>query len=80
MARDEDIRSVRSAEERRGKRPIDTLEKRRAALLRKKFYEVMRSGNESQFHEMLIHELGQEPGSEPYMRSWQAWKEYHGER
>jgi len=80
MPKDDDIRSVRMEEERRGKRPIDSLEKRRAAGVRKKLFEAIASGNENLFHEMLINELGQEPGSEEYVRSWRAWQEYHGER
>jgi hypothetical protein len=79
MPEDEDIQSVRNEEERRGKRPIDTAEKRRSFLLRKKLNEVVRSGNKEQFEEMLTHDLGQTPGSPAYIRSWKAWKQYHGE-
>jgi len=79
MAKDEDIRKVRSEEQRRGKRPVDIAEKRRTLLLRKKFYEAIRSRNGDQFEEMLIHDLGQTPGSEAYERSWKAWKQFHGE-
>lgn len=79
MPKDDDIRGVRSEEERRGKRPVDIAQKRRALLIRKKLYEAIRSGNEQQFEEMLIHDLGQIPGSEAYLRSWKAWKEYHGD-
>jgi hypothetical protein len=78
MPEDDDIQVVRSEEERRGKRPVDIAAKRRALLIRKKFYEVLRSGNEQQFEEMLTHDLGQIPGSAAYIQSWKAWKSYHG--
>ena len=64
MPKDDDIRDVRSEQERRGKRPIDAQEKKRVALLRNKFYDVMRSGNEKCFEELLTGELDQKPGSE----------------
>jgi len=80
MPKDDDIEKVRAEEERRGKRPLDLEAKRRALLIRKKFYEAIRSGNRKQFEEMLIHDLGQTPGSEAHVRSWNAWKEYHGEK
>jgi hypothetical protein len=79
MPKDDDIERVRNEEERRGKRPIDIAEKRRGLLLRKKFFEVIHSGNKQQFEEMLTLDLGQIPGSQPYILSWKAWKEYHGE-
>lgn len=78
MSKDDDIKSVRTEEERRGKRPIDIAQKRRSLLIRKKFYEVLRSGNEEQFDEMLIHDLGQIPGSPAYIQSWKEWRNYHG--
>jgi hypothetical protein len=77
MAQDDDIRSVRHEEERRGRRPIDIAQKRRAMLIRKKFYDALRSGNEEQFDEMLIHDLAQAPGSPAYIQSWKEWRKYH---
>jgi len=79
MPPDDDINDVRLEEERRGKRPIDLAERRRAFLIRKKFKEAVESRNEEQFREMLIHELGQIPGTPAYARSLKAWKAYHGE-
>jgi hypothetical protein len=80
MPKEDDIRDVRSEQEQRGKRPIDAEEKKRIARLREKFYDAMRSGNEKRFEELLTRDLEQKPGSEQYVRSWQAWKKYHGER
>jgi hypothetical protein len=79
MSKDDEIESIRSEEERRGKRPIDIAEKRRGLLLRRKFLEVVMSENKQQFEEMITHDLGQIPGSPAYIESWRAWKEYHGE-
>jgi len=80
MAEDADIQNVRKEDERRGKRPIDIAARRRALLIRKKFEEVLSSGDEHQFEQMLTHDLGQTPGSPAYIQSWNAWKEYHGEK
>lgn len=79
MPKEDDIKDARSEDERRGKRPIDIAEKRRALLIRKKFREALKSGNEEQFREMLVNDLGQQPGSAAYARSLKAWKEYRGE-
>lgn len=78
MSEGDDIQAVRSEEERRGKRPVDIAERRRKLLIRKKFREAIKSGNEEQFREMLIHDLGQIPGTPAYLRSLKAWKAYHG--
>ncbi len=79
MSESDDIQAVRREEQQRGKRPIDVAARRRALLIRKKLDEALRAGNEQQFEEMLIHDLGQTPGTPAYIRSWKAWKEYHGE-
>ena len=80
MPEHDDIDEVRAEEERRGKRPTDIAEKKRKLLLRKKFREAIQSGNEEQFRQMLINDLGQLPGSPAYDASLRAWKAYHGER
>ena len=79
MSKEDEIQTVRGEEERRGKRPVDTAEKRRALLLRKKLDEVVRSGDKQQFEEIITHDLGQTPGSPAYIRSWKAWKEFRGD-
>ena len=76
----DDIEEVRTAETRRGKRPIDSAEKRRKLIIRRKFLEALESGDWQQFREMLIHDLGQTPGTPAYIRSVRAWKDYHGEK
>ncbi len=80
MPEHDDIDEVRAEEERRGKKPIDLAEKKRKLLLRKKFREAIQSGNEEQFRQMLIDDLGQAPGSPEHEASLKAWKAYHGER
>jgi hypothetical protein len=77
---DDTVDDVRSEEERRGRRPIDIAEKRRNLIIRKKFLEAIKSNNEEQFREMIIHDLSQTPGSQAYIQSVQAWKDYHGEK
>lgn len=74
----DDISDVRIEEQRRGKRPVDIAAKRRALMLRKKFMEALVAGNDEQFREMLIHDLGQIPGTPEYVQSWKLWNEYHG--
>jgi hypothetical protein len=79
MSQPDDIHDVRKEEERRSKRPVDAEQKKRIALLRRKFYEALRCGNKQQFDQLLIYDLGQKPGSPEYIRSWDAWKQYHGD-
>ncbi len=74
MLKDDDIESVRASEERRGKRRVDPDEVKRLRVLRRKFLEAINSGNEKQFIEMLIHDLGQLPGSPEYIRSLELWR------
>ena len=76
----DDIEEVRTAETRRSKRPIDSAEKRRKLILKRKFLEALESNDWQQFREMLIHDLGQTPGTQAYTRSVWAWKDYHGEK
>jgi hypothetical protein len=59
---DDDIRQVRSQEERRGKRPIDiAAQKRKQALLRK-FREALQSKDEDTFGRRLLANSGNCPG------------------
>ena len=75
---DDDIRQVRSQEERRGKRPIDiAAQKRKQALLRK-FREALQSKDENTFREAIISELGQLPGTDEYESSMKIWREFRG--
>jgi hypothetical protein len=78
MAFDEDeIREVRTREERRSKRPIDLAEKKRRAELLKKFREALESGDIEKFKDAIIRVLGQLPGTPEYEASLKVWKEFH---
>jgi ribosomal protein S7 len=58
---DDDIREVRTQEERRGKRPVDIGAQRRKQILLRKFRGALQSQNEETFREAIINELGQLP-------------------
>jgi ribosomal protein S7 len=75
---DDDIREVRSQEERRGKRPIDIAAQRRKQILLRKFREALQSQNEETFREAIINELGQLPGTVEYETSMKIWREFRG--
>jgi hypothetical protein len=78
MASDADeIREVRTREERRSKRPIDIDEKKRRAELLKKFREALESGDIEKFKDAIIRVLGQLPGTPEYEASLKIWKEFH---
>jgi hypothetical protein len=78
MASDEDeIREVRTREERRSKRPIDIDEKKRRAELLKKFREALESGDIEKFKNAIIRVLGQLPGTPEYEASLKIWREFH---
>jgi hypothetical protein len=79
MSDEKQISEVLAEEMRRGKRPIDIAERRRALLIRKKFTELVESKDEQKFKESLITDLGQIPGTPEYEQSLKAWKSYHGE-
>jgi len=79
MASEEkEIEHVRTSELRRGKRPIDRDTQRQRMILKRKFLEALYSGDKAAFIEMLIRDLGQQPGTPAYDQSLRAWSEYHG--
>jgi hypothetical protein len=70
MAFDKDeIREVRTREERRSKRPIEVAEKKRRAELLKKFREALESSDIEKFQDAIIRVLGQLPGTPEYEAS-----------
>ena len=75
---DDDIREVRTQEERRGKRPVDIATQRRKQILLRKFREALQSQNEETFREAIINELGQLPGTVEYETSMKIWREFRG--
>ncbi len=75
---DDDIRQVRSQDERRGKRPIDIAAQKRRQTLLRKFREALQSKDEDTFREAIISELGQLPGTAEYETSMKIWREFRG--
>ena len=73
-----DIEQVRSGEQRRSKRLIDIEERRRSALLKRKFLEAIQSGDRDAFIEAIVRDLGQLPGTPEYEESLRMWDEYYG--
>jgi hypothetical protein len=70
MAFDEDeIREVRTREERRSKRPIGVAEKKRRGELLKKFRKALESRDIEKFKDAIIRVLGQSPGTPEYEAS-----------
>jgi hypothetical protein len=81
MPYDEDeIGEARRGDERRGKRPIDIAERRRALILLRKFQEALKSNNVELFKEAIIDDLGWMPGTPEYDRALKTWYEQHGRR
>lgn len=79
MASDEDeIREVRTGEERRSKRPIDVAARKRRLTVLKKFRDALLSGDIEKFKEAIIRELGQQIGTPEYEQSLKIWNEFHG--
>ncbi|HEX4002107.1 MAG TPA: hypothetical protein VHX36_05625 [Candidatus Acidoferrales bacterium] len=77
---EDEIDEARRAEERRGKRPIDIAERRRALVLLRKFQEALRGNDVELFKEAIINDLGWMPGTPEYDRALNAWYQQHGRR
>jgi len=81
MPYDEDeIGEARRGEERRGKRPIDIAERRRALILLRKFQEALKGKDVELFKEAIIDDLGWMPGTPEYDHALNAWYQQHGRR
>jgi len=81
MSYDEDeIGETRRGEERRGRRPVDIAERRRALILLRKFQEALKSNDVELFKEAIIDDLGWMPGTPEYDRALKIWYEQHGRR
>lgn len=74
MDEDEAIRQVREAEQRRGRRPLDADEKRKRERLLRGFREALLKDDPGLFEEIIVHDLGFEPGSPEYENAWREWK------
>jgi len=77
---EDEIDESRRGEERRGKRPIDIAERRRALILLRKFQEALKGNDVELFKEAIIDDLGWTPGTPKYDRALKIWYEQHGRR
>jgi len=77
---EDEIDESRRGEERRGKRPIDIVQRRRALVLLRKFQEALKGNDVELFKEAIINDLGWMPGTPEYDRALKIWYEQHGRR
>ena len=67
MVSEEDkIREVREEEERRGRRPLDIEERKKRERILRSFREALQKNDRALFEEVIVHDLGFEPGSPEY--------------
>lgn len=78
MPKRDDIDDVITADERRGKRPIDISARRRRLILEKKFREALESNDVELFKEAIISDLGWLPGTPEYDRALKLWWQTRG--
>ncbi len=76
--REEDIQEVREEEERRGRKPIDRDAKNKRERVLRGFREALRQNNRALFLEIIVRDLGFEPGSPGYENALRGWKRRHG--
>jgi hypothetical protein len=75
---DEKIREVREEEERRGRRPVDLQERKKRERVLRGFREALLKNDRALFKEIIVHDLGYEPGSPEYENAWREWKKRRG--
>jgi hypothetical protein len=78
MSEDEKIREIREEEERRGRRPIDVEAKRKRERVLRGFREALLRNDPAVFEEIIVHDLGLEPGSPEYENAWREWRKRRG--
>lgn len=76
--RGDQIEEIRKAEERRGRRPIDREEKKRRERVLRAFREALLKNDRTLFEEIIVRDLGFEPGSPEYENAWREWKKHRG--
>ena len=74
MAEKEDIHDVRKEEESRGRRPVDTEARKKAARLRAGLRRVLNSGDERAFLQIL-REAGLKDGTPEFEKAWKLFRE-----
>jgi len=66
VSEEDKIREVREEEERRGRRPLDIEERKKRERILRSFREALQKNDRALFEEVIVHDLGFEPGSPEY--------------
>ena len=78
VTEDDKIREVREEEERRGRRPLNIEERKKRERILRSFREALQKNDRGLFEEIIVHDLGFEPGSPEYENAWREWKKRRG--
>jgi hypothetical protein len=79
MAEDDDVKNLIAGEMQRGKkRPIDIAARQRRMRLLNGFRITLKTGDEAGFAELIINELGWQPGTKEYDEALKKWRALRG--
>ncbi|MHB8502542.1 MAG: hypothetical protein ACYDCG_19285 [Candidatus Acidiferrales bacterium] len=79
MAEDDDLKNVMAEEKQRGrKRPIDIGARQMRMKLLNGFRVTLKTGDEAGFAELIINELGWQPGTKEYDAALKKWRALRG--
>jgi hypothetical protein len=79
MADDDDLKNLMAEEKQRGrKRPIDIAARQIRMKLLNGFRITLRTGDEAGFAELIINELGWQPGTKEYDEALKKWRALRG--
>jgi len=76
---DDDLKNLMAEEKQRGrKRPIDMAARQRRMRLLNGFRTTLKTGDEAGFTELIINELGWQPGTKEYDQALKKWRASRG--
>jgi hypothetical protein len=76
---DDDLKNLIAEEKQRGrKRPIDIAARQRRMRLLNGFRTTLKTGDEAGFTELIINELGWQPGTKEYDEALKKWRALRG--
>jgi len=78
VSEEDKIREVREKEELRGRHPLDIEERKKRERILRSFREALQKNDRALFEEVIVHDLGFEPGSPEYENAWREWKKRRG--
>lgn len=79
MADEDDLKDLIAEEKQRGrKRPIDIAARQRRMKLLNGFRITLRTGDEAGFAELIVNELGWQPGTKEYDEALKKWRALRG--